>query len=182
MARTKAPERTTHDAYIKPKPAFDMDTLVHGGPDIEVVEADADFRKIAEDAAFMNELVQIRFLPSQDPNAPKLVELGVNTAGATGKMRAPTEDYPAGKPGVAATGGKSVKKGFERGRVYAIPRYLVEAAAHAKIQVLEQSSHPRNPYEIVQTLRDSFLYPFEVINDPNPKGRAWLDRVMSDPA
>ncbi len=157
-------ERTSYDAQVQEKPAFDLDQLAEGGPQIEVVR-DGDFQKLAEDTKFMNEPVQVRFLPSNDPNATKLVELGANISSRDGK-----------------SGGQSVKRGFERGKVYTIPRYLVEVAAHAKTQVLEQSTDPRDPYRIMQSLRDSFTYPFEIVSDPSPKGRAWLDHVLADPA
>jgi len=175
-------ERTSYDAQVKEKPAFNMDALLQGGPDIEVVKLDQNYQQLAEDDKFMYEMVKIRFLPDSNPNSPRLVELAVNTGGHTGAMGKPTEKYPMGVPGIASTGGKSVKRGFERGVVYEVPRYIAEAAAHAKIQTLEQSSHPNNPYEIVQRLRDTFYYPFEVVHDPNPKGRGWLEKVMSDPA
>lgn len=158
-------ERTSYDAKPKARPAFNMDALVQGGPDIEVVEADGEFQKLAEDTKFMNETVYVRFLSTGNPNDPTMVELGVNTIGANGK-----------------SGGLSVRRGYERGRVYPMPRYLLEVAAHAKTTTLEQVPDPRNPVEKINVERHSFFYPFECVRDDNPKGRMWLDRVMNDPA
>lgn len=179
MARKSA--ATSFDAQPQVRPPFDMDSLVEGGPQIEVV-TDSDFQKVAEDEAFMNEIIKIRFISNGDPNAPKMVELGVNTAGRTGKMGSPTDDYPDGRPGTAARGGKSVKKGFAYNVVYDVPRYVAEVAAHAKITSLQQVADPRDPMRMMHVERSTFFYPFEVVADKNPKGRMWLEKILSDPA
>ena len=157
-------ERTSYDVNPKPSVPFDMDTLVQGGPEIEVVDGDKDFRALAEDAAFMEEMIDIRFLSSGDVNAPKLVEVGVGTSAPDGK-----------------TGGKNTRKGFQRNKVYSIPRFMFEVLAHAKITTLRQIENPRNPMEMLQVLEHSFSYPFECVRDPNPKGEAWREKVLNDP-
>ena len=157
-------ERTTHDVKQRPSAPFDMNTLVAGGPEIEVVQGDKDLQKLAADAAFMEELIDIRFLSSGDRNAPKLIEVGVGTSAPDGK-----------------TGGKHTRKGFERNKVYSIPRFMFEVLAHAKVSTLRQIPDPRNPMEMLNVVDHAFFYPFEVVHDPNPKGEAWREKVLADP-
>jgi hypothetical protein len=141
-----------------------MDTLAQGGPEIEVVQGDKDFRKLAEDAAFMEEMIDIRFLSSGDQNAPKLIEGLAGTSSPDGK-----------------TGGKTTYMGFQRGTVYTVPRFMFEIFAHAKISTLRQVPDPRNPVEMLQVLEHAFAYPMECVRDPNPKGAAWREKVLADP-
>lgn len=160
MARTK----TSYDVPQKPSVPFDMDALVQGGPDLEVVQGDKDYQKVAEDAAFMEEMIEIRFLGTGDVNAPKMVEVGVGTSAPDGK-----------------SGGKSTRRGFMRGKVYTVPRFMFEVLAHAKVSTLKQVQDPRNPMELLNVVEHSFFYPFECVNDPNPKGEAWREKVLADP-
>lgn len=159
-----ARKQTTYDVDHKPSAPFDMDTLQDGGPEIEVVSDDKDIRKLTEDAAFMNEPIDIRFLGSGNPNDPKMVEVGIGTIGADGK-----------------TGGKMYRQGYVRNKVYTVPRFVFEVLAHAKVSTLKQIPDPRNPVESLNVLEHSFFYPMECVHDANPKGEAWRERVLNDP-
>lgn len=165
MPRTATAKRSTYDAKEHITQPFDLEALAQGGPDIEILPADRDLRKLMEDAKFMNEPVQIRFHETGDINAPKAVEIHVTTRGADGK-----------------TGVKHFKKVFPRGVNVVVPRYVVEAMAHSKETSLTRVENPRDPMDVRHVNRNSFYYPFEVIRDDNPKGRAWLDKVLADPA
>lgn len=182
MPRVAKQERTTYDVPPQQSPAFDLNTLKSGGPDILVADRDTDLKQLVQDEAFMHEKIEMRFLDSGDPNATKAVEIDVSTGGITGPMGPPTPEHPEGTPGVAGRGGKRTKMVFARGKVYTVPRYVFEACAHAKITTLVQNEDPRNPREMVQTLRHSFNYPFECVYDPNPKGAAWREMVLRDAA
>ena len=156
--------RSSYDVQQKPSTPFNMDALVQGGPEIEVVKGDKDFRKVAEDAAFMEEMIDIRFLGTGDVNAPKMVEVGVGTSSPDGK-----------------SGGKNTRKGFVRGKVYTVPRFMFEVLAHAKVTTLKQIQDPHNPMELLNVTEHSFFYPFECVHDANPKGEAWREKVLADP-
>lgn len=182
MPRVARQERTSFDVPPQQSQAFDLGTLKEGGPDILVADRDTDLKKLMSDEAFMHEMIKIRFLDSGDPNATKAVELKVATGGITGPMGAATADYPMGVPGKASRGGKVTQMVFARGVVYEVPRYVFEVAAHAKTSTLSQTSDPRAPMELVQTLKNSFQYGFECVYDPNPKGQAWREMVLRDPA
>lgn len=173
-------ETNSYDAKPQVRPPFNMDALVQGGPEIEVVP-DAEFAAIAADEKFMNEILQVNFIATGNDNDTKLVELGCNTSGHTGPPREGKDGEIL--PGVARGGGIAIKRGFIRGRIYPIPRYLLEVAAHSKITTMKQVPHPVNPNELLQVEETSFAYPFEVRHDPSGAvGRAWLNRVLSDPA
>jgi hypothetical protein len=160
------PIADTNEAPQQDRAGFNMDELVRGGSDIEVVTADKDLVRVMKEAAFFEEILKIRFHETTDENAPRLVELGVGIS-----------------PMKGGKGGKDVRRAFERGKIYDVPRYIVEAAAHAKISALRQKPGPSGrPDDIVNEIKNSFSYPFEVLHDPNPKGRAWLEKVLADPA
>ena len=157
-------ERTTHDVRLKPSVPFDMSTLSQGGPDIEIADGDKDLRKLVEDAQFMEEMIDIRFLSSGNPNDPKLIETAVGTSSPDGK-----------------TGRKTTRLGFQRNKVYTVPRFVFEVLAHAKISNLRQIPDPRGGMEPLSVLEHSFFYPFECVRDPNPKGEAWRQARLDDP-
>jgi len=141
-----------------------MDVLADGGPEIEVVDGDKDLQKLAEDAAFMEEMIDIRFLASGNVNDPKLVEVMAGTSSPDGK-----------------TGKKTTRMGFQRNKVYSVPRFVFEILAHAKISTLRQVANPNGSMEPLQVLEHSFFYPFECVNDPNQKGEAWREARLNDP-
>ena len=163
MARVH--QASTEDVSPKAREPFDLTSLANGGPQIEVVSEGDKQIPLYEDPAFLNETLVIRFMDTGDMNAPKMIELLVNTSGADGK-----------------SGGKSVRLAFSRGVEYKIPRYVFEVIAHAKTTTLQQVRKDNDPMNILHVERHSFFYPVEVLHDPNPKGAAWREKVLSDPA
>ena len=163
MARVR--ERTTHDVKLPASQPFDLGTLQEGGPELEVVPGDKDFRKVAEDAEFMEEILDVRFLSSNNPNDPKLIESMAGTSSPDGK-----------------TGHKTTRLGFQRNKVYKVPRFIFEIFAHAKVSTLKQIQDPRNPMEMLNVTEHAFFYPFECVFDPSgKKGEAWREKVLNDP-
>jgi hypothetical protein len=166
MARTaRKPLNDTNDVEPKARKPFDLSSLANGGGDIEIVSAGNKQNDLYTDPAFLNEELEIMFMDNGDPNAPKLVELLVNTIGADGK-----------------TGGKSTRLAFARNVRYVIPRYVFEVIAHAKITSLQPVQNRNDPMNITYVERHSFYYPVQVLSDPNPKGAAWRELVLSQPA
>ena len=156
----KKPVADTNQVRVQDRGGFNLDTVVQGGPEIQVINGGKDFQKLVEEEGFMHEKLSIRFHETADPNAPKLVEVGVGIEG------------------------RDVRRAFERGKIYNdVPRFLVEVLAHAKVTDLRQKQGPSGrPDDIVNVEKHAFYYPFEVLHDPNPKGRAWLEKVLADPA
>jgi hypothetical protein len=164
------------------QPAFDMATLTAGGPEIVVAPPESDIEKIVADEAFLNEQIEIRCEANGDKNAPKAVELTINTGGVTGPMGAPTTEYPDGVPGRAGSGGKRVTYVFKYGQVYKVPRFVFEALAHSKSTTLRQIPHPSKPMEMTHVNEHTFSYNFACVRDPNPNGQAWREKVLRDAA
>lgn len=172
----------SHDVNLPAGAPFDIGTAVAGGPDIVVAPPNADIKSIVQDEKFMNELVEIRCLETSDPNAPKAVEITVQTGGITGPMR--KDENGNMIPGVPGPGGKKHTYVFQRGLKYTVPRFVYEALAHAKMTTLKQTPHPTQPMEMLQTQTNNFFYQFEMLRDSNtsPKAQAWREKVLSDPA
>jgi hypothetical protein len=103
---------------------------------------------------FMHQRVVIRIHTSSDPNAPAAVAVGVNGDQAWLKRDIPIS----------------------------VPRYFVERLAQS--QKHSYKTVPNPDYEA----RDGMLtqrsvsqcVPFEVLHDPHPKGRQWLQRVARE--
>jgi len=180
MARIKS--AASDEVTLPPSSTFDLNSLVQGGPDIVAVQTDVDIRKLCEDEAFMNEMIDIVCKASGDPNAPKAVEISIQSGGITGKMGKPTAEYPSGVPGVAGRGGKLTRFVFALDKKYTVPRFVFEALAHAKMTSLRQAPHPTIPMMMTQRSVHSYSYAFECTRDPNPKGQAWREKVLADPA
>lgn len=129
-------------------------TMQNDQPDIQTVAESSDLSKIAADEAFMHEDVVIMIHPSTDPNFPRIVPVTVN------------ESCVYIKPGW-----KTIVK-----------RCFVERLARAKETRYEQFANPVAPDDITMTPRTALSYPFVVIEDKNPKGRAWLENILAEPA
>jgi len=174
--------QASHDVDLPSSVPFDINSTVQGGPDILVAPADAMVKSVLEDEKFMNEPMEIRCLETSDPNAPKAVEIAVQTGGITGPMT--KDNYGNMIPGVPSRGGKLVQYIFERGKKYTIPRFVFEALAHSKVTTLKQTPHPRDPMTILQTQHHTFFYQFECLRDSNQstKATAWREKVLADPA
>lgn len=103
--------------------------------------------------AFMNEPVTIIVNPSQDPEDPKLVQVGVN----------------------------GVNQFIPRGEPFTVKRKYVEVLARAKRTDFQQTLDERLG-EAMNQLRSmhSLRYPFSVIEDRNRNGGAWLTAVLAE--
>lgn len=111
-------------------------------------------REIAEEA-FMNEIVVIEIATTTNENEPNHVILAVN----------------------------GVNQPVFRGTPTPVKRKYVEVLARCK--ETKYTQHQVNPYEpdrIEMRARTALVYPFQVLEDKNPKGRAWLQAVISEAA
>lgn len=103
--------------------------------------------------AFMHEPVTILINPSNDPDDPKLVQVGVN----------------------------GVNQFMPRGTPITVKRKYVEVLARAKRTDFHQTLDERmgeamNHLHAMHSLR----FPFSVISDPNPNGAPWLIGVLAE--
>lgn len=123
----------------------------HAGFDVVDKPLPAD---AIEAEAFMNEPVTIVVNPSQDPDDPKLVQVGVNGV---------TQFVPRGEP-------------------ITLKRKYVEVLARAKRTDFAQTLDERQGEAGFNQVRSmhSLRFPFSMIHDPNPRGGAWLTGVLAE--
>ena len=126
---------------------------------IEPVDLDpnsAEFKGKAEMLRFMEEPVRVRIHTTNEKHADPNFSISVN-----------------GKTEV-----------FFRGHDKVVPRYIVEGLARAK--PVHYESEERRADEGFENryrypARRGLRYPFEVIEDRNPRGRDWLKGVLQEP-
>lgn len=111
-------------------------------------------REISEEA-FMNEVVVVEIAESTDENQPNHVVLSVN----------------------------GVTQPIFRGVPTPVRRKYVEVLARCKESKYSQhTNNPNEPDRIELRQRTALAYPFNVVEDKNPKGRAWLQAVLTEAA
>lgn len=152
----KDTRRRDLDALAKQGIQFNMPEVDTGeAPEIETV-AETDLGSLAADEAFMNERVRIRLATTTDPNAPPEAIVTVNSSAHRAVI-------PRGVP-------------------MWVKRMHVEVLA--RMRETRYTQPTRNPMDPESGNRlipsDAMVYPFEVLEDPNPRGRAWLERVLAD--
>ena len=120
--------------------------------------AESEILEISNDvdsAAFFNEMVDIIVHESTDPAAIPIPQINVN----------------------------GVNQFFLRGQKQSVKRMFVARLARMKQTRYTQqiSNDPTNGHVIQRMIPHVGLrYPFSVISDPNPKGPAWLQKILRD--
>lgn len=113
------------------------------------------FSNYAKELAFMEEIVEVLVHESTDPSAPDPVEVGCN--------------------------GRSVY--FRRGIPMKIPRKFLEALARSKQTAIRTPEIVTSDGDRKTITRKSThtTYPYSVLDDPNPRGAAWLRAINASP-
>jgi len=129
--------------------------IVDDTPVIETVAESRDFSQLAADESFMNEVVTVMVHSTTDENqAPHVI---VNCNGTN--------------------------QPIIRGVPTPVRRKYVEILARMKETKYSQiTRNPAAPDQIDMIARHGLSYPFDLINDENPRGRAWLQNVLAEPA
>jgi hypothetical protein len=124
-------------------------------PDVQLVSETADFRTLAASEAFMNEQVTIMVHSTTDENQPPQVIVNCN----------------------------GMNQPIMRGYPTSVRRKYVEILARMKETKYSQvTRNPSAPDQIDMVARHGLSYPFDLIEDSNPRGRAWLQNVLAEPA
>lgn len=124
-------------------------------PDVQLVSENRDFRSLAADEAFMNEFVVITVHATTDENQPPQVVVNCNGTNTVIVRGIPTR----------------------------VRRKYVEILARMKETKYSQSTpNPAAPDQIEMRARHGLSYPFDLTEDENPRGRAWLQNVLAEPA
>lgn len=126
----------------------------------------ADKDDYVDQLAFNEEPVTIELLPGQDENAPPSIPVWVNGVGAQ----------------VLINGKWVVITYLPVGRQITVKRKVLETIArakptHIKTNVVEQPG--KDPVNMIDR-RNYMRYPFNIIEDKNPKGRDWLSRILAE--
>jgi len=117
--------------------------------------AATDLHKVAADEAFMHELVTINVDPTTDENSPPYVIVSVNGTNCP----------------------------VPRGVSVDIKRKYVEVLARMKeTRYTQIQGDSGRPDDLRMIERTGLCYPFDMIQDKNPRGRAWLSKVLAEAA
>jgi len=122
---------------------------------VETVSESLDFRSLAASEAFMNEMVTVMVHSTTDENQPPQVIINCN----------------------------GMNQPIMRGYPTAVRRKYVEILARMKETKYSQvTRNPSAPDQIDLVARHGLSYPFELVEDANPRGRAWLQNVLAETA
>lgn len=124
-------------------------------PIVETVAESTDFSALAASEAFMNELVTVHVHSTTDENqAPQFI---LNCNG--------------------------VNQPVIRGVDIKMRRKYVEILARMKeTKYTQVTPNPAAPDVSEMRARHGLVYPFDLVHDDNPRGRAWLQNVLAEPA
>lgn len=78
-----------------------------------------------------------------------------------------------------------VPQRFIRGKVQTVKRKFIEVLARAKKTTFKQEIYAdRLTGDAVQRMipQSALQYPFQIVSDPNPRGPAWLRKVLAEAA
>jgi hypothetical protein len=129
--------------------------IIDDTPTIDPVSQVADLRELAASEAFMNEMVEVMVHSSTDENQAPHVILNCN----------------------------GTNQPILRGVPTRVRRKYVEILARMKETKYSQvTRNPAAPDQIDMIARHGLAYPFELMHDDNPRGRAWLSNVLAEPA
>ncbi len=137
-------------------PAKPAVPLIEMHDDVPEVIVETDIRKIASDEAFMHEIVTVLVHPSANENDPQHFVLNVNNTNQPVFRGAPTP----------------------------IRRKYLEVLARMKetkyTQPQRDMANPELGNQVIG--RTALVYPFEVLEDKNPRGAEWLRGILAEPA
>lgn len=126
--------------------------------DFEAVNAN-DLARICEEDAFANEWMEIRVATTTDKQAPPFAVVTVCGTGQMSRLRIP------------------------RGVAVRVKRMHVEVLARMRETNYTQPTLNMADPEASNVLipQNGMVYPFEVLHDPHPLGREWLERLINEP-
>lgn len=129
--------------------------IIDDAPVIETVSESKDFRQLAADESFMNEMVTVMIHSTTDENQSPHVIVNCNGTNQPIMRGVPT----------------SVRR-----------KYLEILARMKETKYKQHTPNPAAPDVIEMQARHGLVYPFELLEDKNPRGRGWLNNVLAEPA
>lgn len=129
--------------------------LGNNNGDIELSTDRVIDKNEAELELFMNDVLDVEVLEDASPNAVEFPCVSIN----------------------------GISQYFIRGKVHKVKRKYVEGLARARVKhYVQRTPNPTQPDNIQMVPRSSLAYQFVVHKDPNPKGTAWLQNILRQPA
>ncbi len=120
---------------------------------VEPVTVSKDLKKMLKEEAFMEEPVVVMIHPTTNENEPPYAHLNVN----------------------------GFNQVIPRGQQVPIRRKYLEVLARMKeTRYTQVVPNPSEPDRSQMVARHGLAFPFQVIEDKNPKGRAWLDHILAE--
>ena len=120
---------------------------------VEPVTGNRDFKKMMKEESFMEEVVTLMIHPTTNENEPPYAHLNVN----------------------------GFNQVIPRGQNVPVRRKYVEVLARMKeTRYTQMTPNPSEPDRSVMVARHGLAFPFSVVEDKNPKGRAWLDQILAE--
>lgn len=114
-----------------------------------------EFSSAIKEEEFMNEIVLVEVAETTNENDPPCFILTVN----------------------------GLHQPVFRGQPTPMRRMFVEILARCKESKFTQHQiNPNEPHRVEMRERTGLVYPFQVLEDKNPKGRAWLRAVLAEAA
>ena len=132
-----------------------IDGVDRDQPQIETLAESGDFNKQLQDELFMEEIVTVYLHPSTDENQPPHVIVNVNGTNQPILRGVPTP----------------IKR-----------KYLEVLARMKETKYTQRVPNASEPDRMVLEPRTAIVYPFDLQEDRNPKGRAWLNHILAEPA
>lgn len=124
-------------------------------PTVETVSESKDFSQLAADESFMNEHVTVLVHSTTDENQAPHIVLNCN----------------------------GVNQPVVRGVPTKVRRKYIEILARMKeTKYRQHTPNASEPDRTEMIARSALAYPFDLIEDANPRGRAWLQNVLAEPA
>ncbi len=149
MAKARK-EIDIRDAFNPKDEPIPIAEIGAGNVGIATVDPDADFSKLAQDEAFMNEPVKVMVAQSQMEGELLVIAPSVN----------------------------GIQQPVVRGVAQVIKRKYLEALVHTVTTSYNQTiKNPAAPDEISMVPRTTHTFPVTLMEDRNPRGRAWFERL-----
>lgn len=128
---------------------------IHVSSDQSIEIPTQEFSQAIQQEKFMNEYVVVEVAETTNENEPPVIVLNVN----------------------------GINQPIQRGVPTKMRRMFVEVLARCKETKYSQKTlNPNEPDKIELVPRTGLAYPFQVLEDDNPKGRAWLRAVLTEAA
>lgn len=127
--------------------------IIDDAETVEPVTQNGDLKKMLKEEAFMEETLTVHLHPTYNENDPPYAHLNVN-------------------------GRNQI---IPRGIDAPVKRKYVEVLARMKeTRYTQRTLNPSEPDRTEMVARHGLVFPFQVVEDKNPKGRVWLANILSE--